>query len=158
MKALMLFAVIALFAAAVQAQDAPPKAVDDAFKAKFAKAEDVEWGKESAEEWEAEFTMNGKEMTASFSPSGTWMGTETEMMIGDLPKNVTKSLAEKFKGYRIEEAEEIEKPDFKGYEVLLEKGDTEVEALVTAAGVVTVKESRTKDKDDENDEDESMDD
>ena len=39
-------------------------------------------------------------------------------------------------GIKLEEAAEIEKPDFKGYELGIEKGEEALEILVTADGKI----------------------
>ena len=40
-------------------------------------ATDVKWGKESAKEYEAEFRLNGNNVSANFGSDGAWVETET---------------------------------------------------------------------------------
>ena len=62
---------VSLFACA----QTPPKSVTDSFNSKFAEATKVKWDQEEANEWEAEFKMNGSEISASFDNAGTWLET-----------------------------------------------------------------------------------
>jgi len=117
----------------------PPKSVTDNFSKKFASATKVKWVMEEENEWEAEFKMDGKEMSASFDKEGTWLETEKEISRKDLPATVSNAITSKFPKAKIEEASEIQTPDFKGYEVALEDGETEMEVLVTADGKLTLK-------------------
>jgi len=50
-----------------------------------------------------------------------------------------------FRGLKFEKTELVETPDFKGYEIVLEKENTEVEILVTSFGVITIKEVYVED-------------
>ncbi len=46
-------------------------------------------------------------------------------------------LTAKYAGFKMDEASAIEKPDFKGYELGIEKGEEALEILVTADGTIT---------------------
>ncbi len=108
----------------------------------------VKWDQEEENEWEAEFKMNGDEMSASFDNAGKWLETEKELKKNQLPAAVLKAVNAEYAGYKMDEAAEIEKPDFKGYELGIEKGEEELEILVTADGRITVnKESEEEDED-----------
>ncbi len=127
----------------------PPKAVSSAFSEKFGTVKGLKWDQEEANEWEAEFKMNGTEMSASFDQSGTWLETETEIKEKDLPENIMNAVNAQFEGWEIEEAEKIEKPDFKGYELAIEKDENEKEILVSKDGQITVKKEESEDMEDE---------
>lgn len=155
LKSLTLIAlVIGMFSltACGQKKDVPQK-VKTAFTQKFPDVQKVKWESEDENEWEAEFKMNGKEMTVCYDNTGKWLETEVEVKIKDLPAEVFKAINMKFEGFEIEEAESIEKPDFKGYEILLEKKETEVEILVTSDGNLTIKDVKVEDEEDEEEED-----
>lgn len=124
----------------------PPKSVSDNFNSKFSAATKVKWDQEEENEWEAEFKMNGSEMSASFDNTGTWLETEKEIKKGDLPSAVATVVKEKYADYKTEEIAEIETPDFKGYEIGLEKGDEELEIQVNPDGtIVNVKTAEDED-------------
>lgn len=128
----------------------PPKQVTDNFAKKFTGATKVKWDAEEENEWEAEFKMNGNEMSASFDNAGKWLTTEAELKEKDLPAAVAKAVKAAYADWDIEVIESIETPDFKGYELGIEKGDTEMEIQVTTNGKIKVnKESGEEDEDDE---------
>lgn len=130
------------------AQEAPAK-VQDAFKAKFSNAEHVKWEKENSNEWEAEFKMEGKEYSANFSNEGEWKETEHEMNKADLPEAVSNTLSSEFAGYEVEEAEMVETPKFKGYELELEKGKSTLEVVFDENGKVLKKKEEKEDDDED---------
>ncbi len=145
-KSVFIIAVLAI--SIVACAQTPPKSVSDNFNSKFSGATKVKWEQEEENEWEAEFKMNGEEMSASFDNAGKWLETEKELKKNELPATVLDAVNTEYAGYKIEEAAEIEKPDFKGYEFGIEKGEEELEILVSADGSITVnKESEEEDKD-----------
>jgi len=139
----LLFA-IGLFANA----QTPPKAVVDAFNKKFTSATESNW-EQGGKKWEVEFKNNGVSNSATFDATGKWCETETAIKVKEIPAEVLKVINKKFAGWEIEEAESIEKPDFNGYELILEKGETEVEVVVSASGELTI--SKVTVEDDEED-------
>ena len=128
----------------------PPKEVQSAFSKKFNAFHEVKWEQED-NEWEAEFKLNGTEMSASFDNIGNWLETETEVRKKDVPAEIIKAVVLKFDGWEMEEIERIEKPDFKGYEIALEKEETETEILVSDSGDITIKKVKVEDEEDEDD-------
>lgn len=125
-----------------------PAAVRGAFAKRFPKATDVKWFMESATDFEAEFKMDKTEMSANFDKIGNWVVTETEIKNSELPKAVQASLAREFAGYKIEEAEKVEKPDqAMYYEVALAKGKAKLGIEIGADGKVMKKEEK-KEKED----------
>lgn len=123
-----------------------PAAVSAAFAAKFPKAKSVEWGKEGEKEYEAEFKLSGKEMSANFSETGEWMETEAEINPQDLPAAVSESIALNFAGYDVEEVEVVEKPEGATvYEVEMEKGEKSIEVVFSENGQVLSQEDEGDD-------------
>ncbi len=128
----------------------PPKSVTDNFAKKFNGATKVKWEQEEENEWEAEFKINGKEMSACFDNVGKWTATEAELSEKDLPAEVMKAVKAAYPDWKIEDVESIETPEMKGYELGIEKGKEELEIVVTADGKITVnKESEEGDKEKE---------
>ena len=103
----MMSFVIALICSCTFAKT-PPKAVSEAFMKKFPTALKVSWGKESPKEWEAEFTLNGEKISANFSLDGTWIETEKEIKVTDLPEAVLSNVKIKFANWKIAEADKTE--------------------------------------------------
>ena len=63
---IILLFVSALFASPAFGQKTVPENVKKEFAKKYPAVQAVKWGSEEANEWEAEFKMNGKEMSASY--------------------------------------------------------------------------------------------
>lgn len=125
-----------------------PAAAQSAFKNKFPSAQKVKWDQEEEGEWEAEFKMNGKEMSANFKADGTWLETETEIQADDLPQAIRTAINSQFVGYKTEEAAMVETPgSATAYEAELEKGDTTIEATFGADGKLL--KQKTESEDDE---------
>ena len=87
-----------------------PAAVTNAFNSKYPGATNVKWGKESAKEFEAEFNLNGNNVSANFATNGTWVETETVIKVADLPAAVVAAINKKYPGAVITSAEKLEEP------------------------------------------------
>jgi hypothetical protein len=114
-----------------------PKAVSDAFAKKFPGATNVKWGKENAKEYEAEFTLNGRSVSANFLADGSWVETETEISIAELPAAVTSAVQTKHPGAAIIKAEKNEAA--KGgltYEIKINAGNKKQELVIKADGTI----------------------
>ena len=68
------------------AQSEASAEVRSAFEEKFPQAKDVQWEQTKTAKQEAEFTLNGEEMSATFSQDGTWLETESEIEESDFPR------------------------------------------------------------------------
>jgi hypothetical protein len=90
-----------------------PAAVKSAFKAKYPSIEKVKWEKEGAGEYEAEFTMNGTEMSVNFNEAGTIIETETEIEKSQLPVAIAEAFKKDYSRKKIKEVSKIEKGDGK---------------------------------------------
>jgi Protein of unknown function (DUF2874). len=120
-----------------------------AFKQKFPEATEVEWGSESKNELEAEFTMNGKKMSASFDITPVWTETETEISEKELSAAVLNTLKAEFAGYEADKIEIIESPDIKGFEIGLKNGEKAVEVVIDNTGKVIKKADMKEEKEKE---------
>lgn len=128
-------------------QEQAPKKVNAAFNQKFPNAEEVDWDMEENNEWEAEFEVDEKEMSATFGQNGKWLETETEIEESQLPEAVTLSLKNNFKGYETEEAEYLESPEYKGYELELEGKDGDITVLIGMDGKILKQASEEENED-----------
>jgi len=124
-----------------------PDAVQSAFKTKFPEATKVEWEKESADEWEAEFKWNGKEYSANFKSDGQWLETEYEIKKSEVPKSILAHLDAAYSDYDLEEVERVETADGWAYELEIEVNDEEWEVLVNEKGII--KQSQESEEEDE---------
>jgi len=127
------------FAQKIQEKDVPA-AVVTAFKTKFPTTTKTNWEKENTNEFEAEFKLNGEEVSANFDNTGKWLETETEIKTAALPAAVQATLNKDFAGYKIEEAAKIESAkDGNVFEAEIEKGEESYDVLFTPDGKVLSK-------------------
>jgi hypothetical protein len=126
-----------------------PLSVNKAFSQKYAAATSVKWASEEANEWEAEFKLNGKKMSASYDNSGKWLESETAITAKELPATVSATLAKEFAGYKTDEISILESPELNGFEVGLKKGETVLEALFDNTGKVIKRTDVSKEEKDE---------
>jgi hypothetical protein len=129
-------------------QKNPPEEVKKEFSQKFADAKSVKWDSEEANEWEAEFKINGKEMSACFDNTGKWLETEAEVSAKELPEAVTNTLKNEFPEFKTDEISTIENPEMKGFEIALKNRETEVTVIIGADGTVLKKETSEENKED----------
>jgi len=113
----------------------PPEAVKKAFDHKFPGSVNVKWGKESAKEWEAEFILNGSNISANFTIDGKWLETETSIKVTDVPKAITDAIKSKFPDWTITTADKTETAG-KGtiYEIIIKKGKDKKEVAFREDG------------------------
>jgi hypothetical protein len=89
-----------------------------------------------ANEWEAEFKMDGKNMSACFDSLAAWTCTEIGISEKELPVAVMNTLNTEFKGYKKETVEIYESTEIKGFELVLNKGEVSLEVIFDNAGKV----------------------
>jgi hypothetical protein len=121
-----------------------PENIKKEFDQRFSGAISVKWDNESANEWEAEFKLNGKEMTAAFDVSGKWLETEAELSIKDLPEAVSNVLNTEFKDFKAGEVCTVENPEIKGYEIALKSKGERISVILAADGTILKKEAAGK--------------
>ncbi|MEN9599216.1 MAG: hypothetical protein RL596_1527 [Bacteroidota bacterium] len=90
-------------------------AAEKAFAIKFPKATVVKWIKEKKNEYEVEFTLNGKKGSANFSGTGEWLETEMGILANELPTIVVDGFTKQFQGATITEAFLVESSTGKKY-------------------------------------------
>jgi uncharacterized protein YxeA len=126
-SAIVMSIIFALGAGTITAQQMTkngetPVAVKNAFKKEYPQVKKVSFDDEHGT-YEAEFKLNGKDMSVTYKADGTKMETETSMKVSELPKNVVSYIAAKKYG-KIKEAARIVKADGSVvYEAEVSKGD-----------------------------------
>jgi Putative beta-lactamase-inhibitor-like, PepSY-like len=121
MKTLMVaFGLLA--ATSCMSQKDVPAAVKDAFTKNFPGITVEKWDNEDGN-YEAEFTKDGKKMSAVFDAKGAWMETETDIEIKDLPAPVAAYIKEHYKGAAIKEAAIIKTSKGEMYEAEVNRKD-----------------------------------
>lgn len=146
----ILVVVFAFISVSAFSQKNPSEVVKKEFAKKYATAQSVKWDSEEKNEWEAEFTMDCKKMSASFDNSGKWMESETAILEKDLPAAVASTLNKDFQGYKKGPIEIFENPEMKGFELGLKKGETSIEVIFDKNGKV-VKKTDLKEEDEKED-------
>ena len=115
----------------------PPAAVQKAFAQKFAKATEIKWGKENSNEYEADFVLEGINMSANFATDGTWLETETTIPVSQLPAGVTAAIAKQYPNSTVIEADKIESAGkVTLYETEIKTGTKKKEVVFDDKGVV----------------------
>ena len=118
-----------------------PKAIVTSFQTHFKGAKAEKWEKEKNGEFEAEFKMNKKEMSANFATDGTLKETEEEITVSALPKSISDYITKNYAGYKTSEAAKITLADGKiNYEAEVEKGKEEMDLIFDDAGNFIKKE------------------
>ncbi len=117
-------------------QSKVPAVVKTAFNKKFPAAKEVEWGMEGKTQWEAEFELNEKDMSANFDLKGNLKETETDLEKDAVPSVVMNVLKAKFPGYKVKEAAFTETPKFSAYEIVIKKGESKKEVTIDKTGKI----------------------
>jgi outer membrane lipoprotein-sorting protein len=128
--------VFAFISVSAFSQKNPSEIVKKEFTKKYAAAQSIKWDNEEKNEWEAEFTMDGKKMSASFDNSGKWIESETAIAENELPAAVVSTLDKDFQGYKRGHMEIFENAEIKGFELRLKKGETSIEVVIDNNGKV----------------------
>ena len=144
----ILFVALAFFSVPAFSQKTAPENVKKEFAKKYPAAQAVKWASEETNEWEAEFKVNGKEMSSSFDEKGIWLETESEISEKELPVAVTNTLKKDFSGFKTGEISTIENPKMKGFELALKKGETSLEVVFDNSGKVIKKNEAKQEKED----------
>ena len=134
MKTLMMLVIAGGITLSACAQKMDASTVPSAVKTSFAKdfpGTSPKWEKE-APNYEANFKMDGKSMSALYNGNGSRQESETDIKIADLPASVKDYIAQNYKGEKIKEAAIITKAN----------GEVNYEAEVKGMDVLFTKEGK----------------
>jgi hypothetical protein len=146
-KTMKTFITIAAITFAVNAASAQkiketevPKSVMTTFQEHFKGVKAEKWEKEKDGNYEAGFTWNKTETSATFGPDGKLKETETEIKVADLPKTVSDYVAKNYAGYKLAEAAKITDAAGKvSYEAEVKKDKEEIDLIFDANGTFVKK-------------------
>ncbi len=141
---IILVAALTFISSSAFSQKNPPEIVKKEFTKKYATAQSVKWENEEQNEWEAEFTMNSKKMSASFDNSGKWMESETTITEKDLPAEVANTLDKDYQGFKKSDISIFEDSKNKGFELTLKKAESSIEILIDNAGKIIKKTDKKR--------------
>jgi len=144
---MILLAMLMAISFAACSQSRVPAAVKTAFGKKFPTAKKVDWGKEGKTQWEAEFELNEKDISANFDLQGNWKETETDLEEDEVPSVVMNVLKAKFPGYKVKDAAFTETPKYSAYEIVIKKGESKKEITIDKTGKILNTENGGEEKD-----------
>lgn len=113
-----------------------PSLVLNTFKATFTNAVDIEWEKKK-DHYEADFEVGTADHEVRINPTGTILLHKQQMSTLDLPKVITDQLTAKFKDFKLDEADKLEKDGKVYYQVELDKRFTEKRMVFAENGEET---------------------
>jgi hypothetical protein len=111
MRQLFFLSAAVILSCSLNAQNVPSP-VSEAFQKKFPNTAVKKWDKEDLN-YEANFTKDGKTMSATFDANGKWLETETDIKVSELPASVTEYINTKYNNAIIKEAAIINNPQRK---------------------------------------------
>jgi len=120
-------------------QDIPaakvPSVVQNAVQTKFSNAVNIEWEKKKTGLYEAEFAINSTEYTAWLDATGKLVAYKLGIKENELPAIITSAITREHAGYRIDDADKIEKDGITYYQVELDaKGKKDRNLVFSADG------------------------
>ncbi len=133
---LIITVVFAFISVSAFSQKNPSEIIRKEFAKKYATAKSVRWDNEEKNEWEAEFILDGKKMSASFDNSGNWIESETAITEKELPPLVVAALNNDFSAFKKRDIEIFESVEIKGFELSLKKGKTSIEVIFDNSGKI----------------------
>ena len=140
MKKMMLVLSVAFVSLSSCSQDMQtsevPSVVQNTLKTRFAGALKVEWEKKNAL-FEAEFDMDSTEYTAHIDLAGKLISHKTDIPESGLPLAVATAIRTGHAGFKIDEAEKLEKDGVTYYQVELEaKGKKDKQLVFSPDGSI----------------------
>jgi biopolymer transport protein ExbD len=111
-----------------------PSVVVNALTAKYNTATDTEW-EEKENHYEAEFTLNGKELEVQIDQAGKILVEKSDIQANELPAAVTAALQSAYKEYQVDDAEKLDRDGMVYYQVELEaRGKKDLKKIFMAEG------------------------
>jgi hypothetical protein len=118
----------------------PPTTVLKAFTKMYPNAAKLNWEQEATKAWVAEFMLEERNCTATFSAYGTWLGTETIITTYDLPMAVADAIQTRYGTWIIRDVYKTETTKHGlMYEVDLKKGKRKREVAFKEDGTMIAK-------------------
>jgi hypothetical protein len=136
MKNVFILALVLLSTNALFGQKGVPENAIATLKQKFPEAQKSKWEKEKDGDFEANFKVNGKSLSMTFSPTGEWLETESGIAVSALPAPVIAAFKKEHATATIKAAEKIEKANATSYEIEYKEGLKSREIVYDAQGVV----------------------
>lgn len=115
-----------------------PAAVTSTFNSKYPGMKVSDWDYKSDQNaYVAQFNMSGRKKYAWFSTDGTWIGTNSELKVEDLPPAVFKSLTSgEYKDWTFGDYRETDSPEGLRIKVKAKYGNKEHHLTYNEAGML----------------------
>ncbi len=126
--------------------DKVPLVVVQALQNRFPAAAAVEWKLKTGNIYEAEFTVNSKEITVMFDAMGKWLETESAIDSSEVPGTVSNAATARFPGYKIVETQSVQRVNRQplDYELHLDNGKLIAKVQFSGDGRVLSQSSKPK--------------
>lgn len=85
---------------------------------------------------EVEFTHDKKRKEMTFDASSQWVSTRWDVHRSELPAAVIKQLEKSYTGWRIDDAEYVETPTARWYDIELEKTGIDIHLRIAPDGTI----------------------
>jgi uncharacterized membrane protein YkoI len=138
MKQVFLITAIAAIGFCSCGQDMPaskvPSVVQNTVETRFANATKIEWEKKNGV-YEAEFNLDSAEYTVQIDPAGKIEAYKIDISENQLPASIVAAINNNYQGYKVDDAERLEKDGTTYYQVELEgKTKKDQQLIFTADG------------------------
>jgi hypothetical protein len=123
-----------------------PSAVKIGLRDKFPTVKRAEWKIKSDRNYEAEFTLKGKDIAVKFDSTGKWLETESSASRSAVPSAVRDTIATKFKGYKWVEIQTVQRWNEQRiiWEIHLEGAKEIVKAQFDGDGAILSRSAKPK--------------
>lgn len=142
MREKLIIAVCLLFSSLSYAQDIAvrdvPSVVLNSFTKAFPKATDVDW-EMKGDLFNVEFEIGRRDHEVWLDPKGTIVKHKKEITARELPSTVKNSIKQNYKGYRIDDVEQVEEMKQVFYKVELKTFTDEKELVFDQSGKLSNK-------------------
>ncbi len=136
MKNVFLLAFIFVSMTSIFAQKGVPASAISTLKQKFPEAQKTKWEKEKNGDFEAHFKLKGTAMSATFSPTGEWLETESGIPVSAVPAPVLAAFKKTHGAATIKAADKIESATSVSYEIEYKDGLKTKEIVYDAQGLL----------------------
>ena len=123
----------------------PPQIIASKFKNLYPNASAIQWEIEK-ENFEAEFTVAGKEIEALFSPSGELISEDKEIVVEELPGKVMSTYKKNYSAFKITQAYSLKSTESVQYKLIAASSHERIHLWIDDSGSIVSKKTFTAEK------------
>lgn len=139
MKVLLLFFAMCIagvtYGQDIRVAQGVPASVQKAFKSKFPAAKDVEWERKG-ERLEADFNVGRVDHKALYDQKGKLLAWKSDLRKGALPPAITRAIKTNYKGFRVDDADQVTRDGKVYYQVELDGTPDDLHVVFDKEGKV----------------------